>query len=157
MAVASEVARAAGQESLLSVPVSLPYDDEPILLSIGDRVTIPTEFWNYAADSVNVIVKDDKFLKKRGQPWLSDVSDPTITGFVRWLGTLPPIGDTQLFAGIQTVSLINYVKEVYYYTNSRLHRTLLSLLTTMALVVLMLIKRILLVLRDMESSFQWSM
>ena len=105
MAVASEVVRAAGQESLLSVPVSLPYVDEPILLSVGDRVTIPTEFWNYAADSVNMISKVDKRLKKRGQPWLSDVSDPTITGVVRWLGTLPPISDTQLFAGIQTVSV----------------------------------------------------
>ena len=157
MAVASEVVRAAGQESLLSVPVSLPYVDEPILLSVGDRVTIPTEFWNYTADSVNTISKDDINLKTRGQPWISDVSDPTITGVVRWLGTLPPSGNTQLFAGIQTVSLINYVKEVYYYTNSRLHRTLLSLLTTMVLVVLMLIKHILFVLRDMESSFQWSM
>ena len=105
MAVASEVVRAVGQESLLSVPVSLPYVDEPILLSVGDRVTIPTEFWNYAADSINVISKNDINLKTRGQPWLSDVSDPTITGVVRWLGTLPPIGDTQLFAGIQTVSL----------------------------------------------------
>ena len=70
MAVASEVARAAGQESLLSVPVSLPYVDEPILLSVGDRVTIPTEFWNYVADSVNTIskLKNDKSLKTRGQP-----------------------------------------------------------------------------------------
>ena len=105
MAVTSEVARAAGQESLLSVPVSLPYVDEPILLSVGDRVTIPTEFWNYAADSVNMVNKGDFDLNKKGQPWLSDVSDPTITGVVRWLGTLPPISDTQLFAGIQTVSL----------------------------------------------------
>ena len=110
MAAASEVARAAGQESLLSVPVSLPYVDEPILLSVGDRVTIPTEFWNYA-DSANVVTKDAYRLKTTDQPWLSDVSDPTITGVVRWLGTLPPISDTQLFAGIQTVSLINYVKE----------------------------------------------
>ena len=114
MAVASEVARAAGQESLLSVPVSLPYVDEPILLSVGDRVTIPTEFWNYAADSVNVVNKDDKRLKTRGHPWLSDVSDPAITGVVNWLGTLPPISDTQLFAGIQTVSLISYVKDIIY-------------------------------------------
>ena len=35
MAVVSEVTRAVGQESLLSVPVSLPYVDEPILLSVG--------------------------------------------------------------------------------------------------------------------------
>ena len=96
MAVASEVTRAAGQESLLSVFVSLPYVDEPILLSVGDRVTIPTEFWNYAAGYANGI---------QSQTWLSDVSDPTITGVVRWLGTLPPISDTQLFAGIQTVSV----------------------------------------------------
>ena len=96
MAVASEVVRAAGQESLLSVPVSLPYVDEPILLSVGDRVTIPTEFWKFAAGCVN---------KRRAQTWLSDVSDPTITGVVKWLGALLPIGDTQLFAGIQTVSV----------------------------------------------------
>ena len=101
MAVASEVVRAAGQESLLSVPVSLPYVDEPILLSVGDRVTIPTEFWNFAASSVS-----DSISKSRNQPWLTDVSDLAITGAVRWLGTLPPVGDTQLFAGIQTVSLI---------------------------------------------------
>ena len=37
------------------------------------------------------------------------------------LGTLPPISDTQFFAGIQTVSLINYVKDIFYYTNSPLH------------------------------------
>ena len=158
MAIASEVVRAAGQESLLSVPVSLPYVDEPILLSVGDRVTIPTEFWNYAADSVNMVVMDDYRLNERGQTWLSDVSDPTITGVVRWLGTLPPISDTQLFAGIQTVSLVSYVKKyIYNYENSCLHRTLLSLLTTMALVVLMLIKHILLVLKNMESFFRWSM
>ena len=114
MAVASEVARAAGQESLLSVPVSLPYVEEPILLSVGDRVTIPTEFWNYTTDSVNVIDKKAISLKERGQPWLSDVSDPVIAGVVRWLGTLPPVGDTQLFAGIQTVSLIDYVKDIIY-------------------------------------------
>ena len=90
------VARAVGQESLLSVPVSLPYVDEPILLSVGDRVTIPTEFWNYATRYANI---------KKTHTWLSDVSDPTITGVVKWLGTLPPISDTQLFAGIQTVSL----------------------------------------------------
>ena len=101
MAVASEVARAAGQESLLSVPVSLPYVDEPILLSVGDRVTIPTEFWNFAASCIS-----DSISTARDQPWLTDVSDPTITGVVRWLGVLPPVGDTQLFAGIQTVSLI---------------------------------------------------
>ena len=99
MAVASEVARAAGQESLLSVPVSLPYVDEPILLSVGDRVTIPTEFWNFAAGCVH------SRKVKNIQTWLSDVSDPTITGVVRWLGTLPSISDTQLFAGIQTVSV----------------------------------------------------
>ena len=155
MAVASEVVRAAGQESLLSVPVSVPYVDEPILLSVGDRVTIPTEFWNYAADSVNVISEESASLWERGHPWLSDISDPVIAGVVRWLGTLPPISDTQFFAGIQTVSLINY-QRTHYYTNSRLHRTLLSLLTTMVLVVLMLIRLILLVLRDMESSFQWN-
>ena len=96
MAVTSEVVRAAGQESLLSMPVSLPYVDEPILLYVGDRVTIPTEFWNFAADCVN---------KRKAKTWLSDISDPTITGVVRWLGTLPPISDTQLFAGIQTVSV----------------------------------------------------
>ena len=101
MAVASEVARAAGQESLLSVSVSVPYVEEPILFSVGDRVTIPTEFWNYAADSVNDSISN----KTKDQPWLSNVSDPIITGIVRWLGTLPPVGDTQLFAGIQTVSL----------------------------------------------------
>ena len=105
MAVASEVVRAAGQKSLLSVPVSLPFVDEPILLSVGDRVTIPSEFWNYAADRVNMVIMNSKVLKERGQPWLSDVSDLTITGVVRWLGTLPPISDTQLFAGIQTVSV----------------------------------------------------
>ena len=115
MAVASEVVRAAGQESLLSVPVSLPYVDEPILLSVGDRVTIPTEFWNFAADSVNVINDDVIEWKKKGHPLLSDVSDPVIAGVVRWLGTLPPISDTQLFAGIQTVSLINYVKDILLY------------------------------------------
>ena len=97
MAVASEVVRAAGQESLLSVPVSLPYVDEPILLSVGDRVTIPTEFWNFAAGLVYTGVKI--------QDWISDVSDPIITGVVRWLGILPLVGNTQLFAGIQTVSV----------------------------------------------------
>ena len=114
MAVASEVVRAAGQESLLSVPVSLPYVDEPILLSVGDKVTIPTEFWNYAANSVKLVSKESIRLKERGQSWLSDVSDPVIAGVVRWLGTLPPISDTQLFAGIQTVSLISYVKDIIY-------------------------------------------
>ena len=113
MAVTSEVARAAGQESLLSLPVSLSYVDEPILLSVGDRVTIPTEFWNFAADSANVVSKVTRNLKTRGQPWLSDVSDPVIAGVVRWLGTLPPISDTQLFAGIQTVSLINYQRTLF--------------------------------------------
>ena len=108
MAVASEVARAAGQESLLSVPVSLPYVDEPILLSVGDKVTIPTEFWKTATSCVKLVSKESIRLKERGQLWLSDVSDPVIAGVVRWLGTLPPISDTQLFAGIQTVSLINY-------------------------------------------------
>ena len=103
MAVASEVARAAGQESLLSVPVSLPYVDEPILLSVGDSVTIPTEFWNYAAGCVN------GRKVKSVQTWLSDVSDPVIAGVIRWLGTLPPIGGTQLFAGIQTVSAHIYL------------------------------------------------
>ena len=111
MAVASEIARAAGQESLLSVPVSLPYVDEPILLSVGDRVTIPTESWNFAADCVNVVSKLKS--SNRGQTWLSDVSDPVIAGVVKWLGTLPPISDTQLFAGIQTVSLINYQRTLF--------------------------------------------
>ena len=107
MAVTNELTRAAGQESLLSVPVSLPYVDEPILLSVGDRVTIPTEFWNYTADNGNMASKDAiSLMKATGQPWLSDISDPTITGVVKWLGTLPPISDTQLFAGIQTVSLL---------------------------------------------------
>ena len=115
MAVASEVARAAGQESLLSVSVSVPYVEEPILLFVGDRVTIPTEFWNYAAGCVNVINDDVVGWKKKGQPLLSDISDPVIAGVVRWLGTLPPISDTQLFAGIQTVSLINYVKDILLY------------------------------------------
>ena len=108
MAVASEVARVTEQESLLSVPVSLPYVDEPILLSVGDRVTIPTEFWNFAADSVN----DNITKRRKGQFWLSDISDHVTAGVVRWLGTLPPISDTQLFAGIQTVSLISYVKDI---------------------------------------------
>ena len=112
MAVTSEVTRAAGQESLLSVPVSLPYVDEPILLSVGDRVIIQTEFWNYTADTVNVVSENaGSDLSEKGQSWLSHVSDPTITGVVRWLGTLPPISDTQLFAGIQTVSFINCVKK----------------------------------------------
>ena len=121
MAVANEIVRAVRQESLLSVPVSLPYVDEPILLSVGDRVTIPTEFWNYAADSVNMITKDDGVLETRDQPWLSDISDPVIAGVVRCLGTLPPISDTQLFAGIQTVSLISLckghiIKQILIYT-----------------------------------------
>ena len=96
MAAGNEVIRAAGQKSLSSIPVSLPYVDEPILLSVGDRVTIPTEFWNFAADCVN---------KRKAQTLFLDVSDPTITGVVRWLGTLLPFGDAQLFAGIQTVSV----------------------------------------------------
>ena len=112
MAVASEVARAVEQESLLFVPVSLSYVDEPILLSVGDRVTIPTELWNYAADGINMVTMHDGRLKTKGQPWLSDISYPTITGVVRWLGTLPPISDTQLFAGIQTVSFDQLCKRL---------------------------------------------
>ena len=95
--MASEIARAAVQESVSSIPVFLPYVDEPILLFVGDRVTIPTEFWKTTASCVN---------RLNSGTLLSDISYPTITGVVEWLGTLPPIGDTQLFAGIQTVSLI---------------------------------------------------
>ena len=130
MATENVIRRAAGKESLLSVPVSLPYVDEPILLSVGDRVTIPTEFWNYAASCVN---------RLKSRTWLSDISNPAITGVVRWLGTLLPISDTQLFAGIQTVRLIMTKGCILIAKFFSLHRTLLFPLTNIILVVAMAI------------------
>ena len=82
------------------VRVSLPCVNDYTLFSlcVGDKVIIPTDVWEYAATTIN------KTEQKR--VWLSDDLPPTITGVVRWLGTLPIVGDTQLFAGIQTVSIL---------------------------------------------------
>lgn len=81
------------------VRVSLPYvnDYTRFSLCVGDKVKIPTDVWEYAATTINKV--EQKCV------WLSDDLPPTITGVVRWLGTLPIVGDKQLFAGIQTVSI----------------------------------------------------
>ena len=83
--------------------MSLPFIDEAILLSVGDRVFIPVEFWKYVAGYVNK-------KRRRGLPWLLPEVD--ITGTVRWLGTLPPVGNTQYFAGIETVSIYTCICNV---------------------------------------------
>ena len=75
--------------------MSLPFIDEAILLSVGDRIFIPVEFWKYVAGYINK-------WKPVSLPWLLPEVD--ITGTVRWLGTLPPVVDSQYFAGIETVS-----------------------------------------------------
>ena len=84
--------------------MSLPFIDEPILLSVGDRVFIPVEFWKYVAGFVN------KRYRKT-LPWL--LPDVNITGTVRWLGTLSPVGDSQYFAGIETVSIYTCIGNVH--------------------------------------------
>ena len=83
--------------------MSLSFIDEAILLSVGDRVFIPVEFWKYVAGYVN------KRHRKRF-PWL--LPEVGITGTVRWLGTLPPVGDSQYFAGIETVSIYTCICNV---------------------------------------------
>ena len=83
--------------------MSLPFIDETILLSVGDRIFIPVEFWKYVAGFVN-----KRFRKT--PPWLLPEVD--ITGIVRWLGTLPPVGDSQYFAGIETVSIYTCICNV---------------------------------------------
>ena len=82
--------------------MSLPFIDEAILLSVGDRVFIPVEFWKYVAGFGNK--------KLVSLPWLLPEVD--ITGTVRWLGTLPPVGDSQYFAGIETVSIYTCICNV---------------------------------------------
>ena len=83
--------------------MSLPFIDEPILLSVGDRIFIPVEFWKYVAGVVNRRLSVTLY-------WLLPEVD--ITGTVRWLGTLPPISDTQYFAGIETVSIYTCICNV---------------------------------------------
>ena len=85
--------------------MSLPFIDEPILLSVGDRVFIPVEFWKYVAGVVNKRLPVTL-------PWLlSNLPEDGITGTVRWVGTLPPVGGTQYFAGIETVSIKSGLKD----------------------------------------------
>ena len=85
--------------------MSLPFINEPILLSVGDRVFIPVGFWNYTTGIVD---------KWEGAPWLlSNIPELGITGTVRWLGTLPPVGDSQYFAGIETVSIYTCIGNVH--------------------------------------------
>ena len=81
-----------------SVSVSLPCVNEPIPLSVGDKVIIPIDVWEYTAKTINNV--------ERKPVWLSHDNPTAITGVVRWLGTLPLVGGTQLFAGIQTVSFL---------------------------------------------------
>ena len=83
--------------------MSLPFINEPILLSVGDSVFIPVEFWKYVAGYINKLFPVSL-------PWLlSNLPELNITGTVRWLGTLPPVGDSQYFAGIETVSIYTYI------------------------------------------------
>ena len=84
--------------------MSLPFIDEPILLSVGDRIFIPVEFWKFVAGVVNKRLSVPP-------PWLLPEVD--ITGTVRWLGTLPPVGDSQYFAGIETVSIYTCIGNVH--------------------------------------------
>ena len=84
--------------------MSLPFIDETILLSVGDRVFIPVEFWKYVAGVVN-----EKY--PISLPWL--LPDVNITGTVRWLGTLTFVSDTQCFAGIETVSIYTCIDNVH--------------------------------------------
>ena len=87
--------------------MSLPFIDEPILLSMGDRVFIPVEFWKYVAGYVNKRLSVTL-------PWLlSNLPEVDITGTVRWLGTLLPVGDSQYFAGIETVSIYTCIGNVH--------------------------------------------
>ena len=87
--------------------MSLPFIDEPILLSVGDRVFIPVEFWKYVAGFRNR-------WKPVTLPWLlSNLPEDCITGTVRWLGTLPPVGDDQYFAGIETVSIYTCIGNIH--------------------------------------------
>ena len=85
-----------------STLVSLPYAKDPIPLSVEDKVTIASDLWRYAAETINSVESEYNWLSR-------DLPDPAITGVVRWLGTLPSISDTQLFAGIQTVSIIIFL------------------------------------------------
>ena len=78
----------------LNVPVSLPFSDQPIFLSLEDRLVLPSDFWEYATESINKI--EEKTI------WLP--STKPIAGVVRWLGVLPSFGGQQMFAGIETVS-----------------------------------------------------
>ena len=84
--------------------MSLPFIDEAILLSVGDRVFIPVEFWKYVAGFVN------NWYPVSILHWLLPEVD--ITGTVRWLGTLPPVGETKYFAGIETVSIYTCICNV---------------------------------------------
>ena len=84
--------------------MSLPFIDEPILLSVGDRVFIPVEFWKYVAGVIN---------ERHTKPLLWLLSEVSITGTVRWLGTLPPVSDDQYFAGIETVSIYTCIGNVH--------------------------------------------
>ena len=84
--------------------MSLPFIDEPILLSVGDRIFIPVEVWKYVAVFVNKWYREPF-------PWLLPEVD--ITGIVRWLGTLPPVSDSQYFAGIETVSIYTCIDNVH--------------------------------------------
>lgn len=78
----------------LNVSVSLPSSDQPIFLSLEDRLVLPSDFWKYATENVNKI--EEKTI------WL--LATEPIAGVVRWLGVLPSFGDQQVFAGIETVS-----------------------------------------------------
>ena len=87
--------------ALLLTHVSLSCAKDPILLSVGDKVKIPNDLWRYAAETINNIEQKDIWLFR-------DLPGTAITGVVRWLGMLPPISGTQLFAGIQTVSIFMF-------------------------------------------------
>ena len=82
--------------------VFLPCTEDPILLSVEDKVKIPSELWGYAAETINNAERTNNWLFR-------DLPDHGITGVIRWLGILPPVGGTQLFAGIQTVSIFIFV------------------------------------------------
>ena len=87
--------------------MSLPFINEPILLSVGDRVFIPVEVWKYVAGYINKLFPVSL-------PWLlSNLPEVNITGTVRWLGTLPHVGDSQYFAGIETVSIYTCIGNVH--------------------------------------------
>ena len=88
--------------ALLSTLVFMPCAKDPILLSVGDKVKIPSDLWGYAAETINNAERTNNWLFR-------DLPDHAITGVVRWLGILPSVGGTQLFAGIQTVSIFIFL------------------------------------------------